>query len=302
MPMVFVSGLSSLGGTRKMRDPVATRSVAILVTTFRRNAKLLRLVKQLASFIADYRGPNRYFICVADSDRHNPVTLPPGVSCVINPGEGFDDNLLSAFRALSGAADFVFAMGDDDLPTPFVNPLTLIDAALNGADSDVILFNHVSYVEAEDIQLGDRYYRVAEVVNLCYEPLSIIGRRLPRYIAIAYRTSFLDTLRPQLAKFRGTLHAYAVPVLIAAVAKRFSFFDYPVCLFDRADKADGAWVDDLKITDGLRQFLTEIRAHVPEADYAQIEDGFRRNYFEKPVRPAELPAWAARPGTQAIAA
>lgn len=260
------------------------RSIAILITTYQRNGRLLRLVGQWLGFINEYQGPHRYFVCVADSDPNNHVKLPAGVARIVNTGQGFDDNLTGALRALVGASDHIFAMGDDDLPSPFVNPLYLIDAGLAGEERDALLFNHVSYVEKDELELGDRYFRVGETVNLAVLPLSILTTRLPRYTGIVYRTAFVQELLPQLAAFRGTLHAYAVPLLIAAVRGRFRFIDYPICLFDRADKHDGAWIDDDRVTAGLRQFLAAMQPLLPEADHAQMQAGFQRNYFDGSVR------------------
>ncbi|MBS0448192.1 MAG: hypothetical protein JSR59_19860 [Proteobacteria bacterium] len=262
-------------------------TIAILVTTFDRNAKLRRLVAQWLRFIADYRGPNRYLLCVADSNPRNDVVLPAGVSYLVNAGEGFDDNYTGACKALCGSADFVFAMGDDDLPSMFVSPLVLIDAAVESGQADVTLFNHVSYVEHTDIQLGERYYCVGETVNLAVDPLTILGTRLPRYVAILYRGAYLETLMPLLKTFRGSLHAYAVPILLAAVAQRFRFFDYPICFFHQGDKQDGAWEDRSRVDEGLRLFLRNIRPHVSEAHYAQMAAGFERNYFDAASRQAQ---------------
>lgn len=263
------------------------RTVAILITTFKRNAKLRRLVEHWLQFIGDYRGPNRYLVCVADSDPHNRVSLPAGVSYVVNTGEGFDDNFIGACKALSGAADFVFAMGDDDLPSVFVNPLIVIDAALDSNDGDVTLFNHVNYVEREDFQLGERYFRVGETVNLAVDPMTILGPRLPRYVGILYRCAFVASALPLLDAFRGSLHAYAVPILLAAVARRFTFFDYPICFFEQADKHDGAWEDPVVVTEGLRLFLRSIRPHISEAQHTQMAAGFQRNYFDAVQRRAQ---------------
>lgn len=267
-------------------------NVAILITTFNRNARMLRAVRAVCALIEAYRGPNRYFVCVADSNRDNPVKLPPGVSRLANAGRGFDDNLLGAFRFLAGAADFVFAMADDDLISPLVNPLTLIDAAIAGASGDVVLFNNISYVEDGEIILRERFYSVAETVNLAADPLPLLCGRLPRYAGILYRSAFVESIAALLQPLRGSLHAYAAPLFIAADRGRFQFLDHGIVLFHDAAKSDGAWEDAMKVHQGLMLFLQQMRPGLSAAAHENLVRGLYHVFFRinrKSVWRVELP-------------
>ncbi|MBS0448191.1 MAG: hypothetical protein JSR59_19855 [Proteobacteria bacterium] len=268
------------------------RTVAILITTYRRNAKLLRLVEMMTALIRAYAGPNHYFICVADSDRTNDVALPPGTSYLVNAGDGFDDNLLGAFRFLSGACDHVFAMADDDLPNPFVDPLTIIDAALRCDERDVVLFNHVTYVESGGITLDRHFYSVTETVNLSADPIPMLSGRMPRYAGVLYRTAFVRALLPQLQALRTSLHAYAAPIYIAADRGRFLFFDHGIVLFDDAAKADGAWESARRVHRGLMQFLKHMAPCLSPGAYRYLVQGLYHVFFRvnrKSVWRTDLP-------------
>jgi hypothetical protein len=268
-------------------------NVAILITTFNRNARLLRAVKAVCGLIEAYRGPNRYFVCVADSNRDNAVKLPAGVSRLANAGEGFDDNLLGAFRFLAGAADFVFAMADDDLMSPLNNPLTLIDAAIADATGDVVLFNNISYDEhGAEVVLGGRFYSVAETVNLAADPLPLLCGRLPRYAGILYRSAFVESIAGLLQPLRGSLHAYAAPLFIAADRGRFQFIDHGIVLFHDAAKSDGAWESAMKVHQGLMLFLQQMKPCLSASAHENLVRGLYHVFFRinrKSVWRAELP-------------
>ena len=70
--------------------------ICILITTYRRNPELFRLLDQCRALVLRYTGPNQYRICVTDSDPANAMSSRIQTQCdqyVLNPGSGFDDNL-----------------------------------------------------------------------------------------------------------------------------------------------------------------------------------------------------------------
>src|SRR5579859_2687269 len=141
---------------------IFAKRVCILVPTYRRNVALLRVLHQCRDFIDKYQGHNCYELCVADSDQKNPLApLPPHlkVNYSVNPGTGFDDNLYYFWLNNVDNYDFIFSMSDDDLFTPGLNPLYLLDAAV-GAGHQVAMFNHRYYklLSNGNIELGAVVY------------------------------------------------------------------------------------------------------------------------------------------------
>jgi hypothetical protein len=266
-----------------------SHTVALLVTTYRRNEALTRLVAELAGRVARHAGPNRYFVCVADSDRANRVELPPGVSVIVNPGEGFDDNLLAAFRFLAGNCDFVFAIADDDLPEPGADLLNRLDAVLADDPPDVVLFNHRLQRRAEPDEPGRRFYSADELPNLLVDPVPVLTRRLPSYAGIFYRAAFVESIRDELMRLRGSLHLYAAPIFIAADRGRFRFSDHAVVRFDDSPKADGAWESTFKVHQGLLRFLGGMQALLSPGAHAHLVHGMYHVFF----RPQRKYLWGA---------
>ena len=257
--------------------------VCILIPTYKRNDALLRVATQCREFIDQYRGHNRYELCVTDSDSNNPIApLPPHLKAhySINPGSGFDDNIYYFWLNNVDKYDFIFSMGDDDIFTPWLNPLYLLDAAI-GTGNQVALFNNRDYKIQLDggIQLGGENF--PEVELLCNKSLLLqrVLTTLPSHVAILYSTTLLKTTLATASEFRNTSHLYVVPLILAAASHTLLFSDYILCLYHNEKKIDGAWIVPERVMNGLVDFLTKLKQLLPPNLYNIAEAGFFRFYF-----------------------
>lgn len=255
--------------------------ICLLIPTHKRNIALLRIVNQCQDLIRQYQGHNSYAICVTDSDPANPIA--PALASVnysINPGIGFDDNLYYFWRNNVDRYDFIYTISDDDLFMPGLNALYLIDAAAASGEN-VVMFNHRDYTRQTNgsIQLGALFYPDLGVMLNRTSLLNNLLTLLPRHIATLYSTPWLKANLDSLVAFRGTLHLYAAPVILAAVNRSLMFADYALCMYDTSEKTDGAWVLGADVLNGLANFLKALKRVLPAESYAVAERGFFGNYL-----------------------
>ncbi len=260
--------------------------ICILILTYKRNADLSRVLGQVNAHRSVYAGENIYSIWVTDSDPLNPERQSIERDCdrrIINPGVGFDDNILNYFENHSQEFDFTLTISDDDLFSLCpINPLYIIDAAVK-SQKGVILFNHSDHTTLDDsrVSIGEKQYSE----NMLALDSSVAERfflpYLPRHVGIVYSKRSIQCCLSALARFRNTNHLYAVPLLMAAKAHDFLFFDYPLFSFSTDTRAGGAWGNDLRVFEGLINFLIELRPLVSVEEYNIAKDGFLKNYLGK---------------------
>jgi glycosyltransferase involved in cell wall biosynthesis len=259
------------------------KRVCILIPTYKRNDALLRVLSQCLEFIDKYHGHNCYELCVADSDPNNPmVPLPPHlkVNYSVNPGKGFDENLYYFWLNNVDSYDFIFSMSDDDIFTPGLNPLYLLDAAIDSGHQ-VVMFNHRYYKWQPNgnIEIGIVVYPDIELALDKKLLLHRLLTTLPSHIATLYSTTLLKITLNKVSEFRSTLHLYAVPVLIAAAANTLLFSDYVLCLYHDEFKKDGAWSVSEDVINGLAEFLKKLKQLLPADLYRIAEVGFFNSYL-----------------------
>jgi hypothetical protein len=257
--------------------------ICIVIPTYKRNDRLLQVVHQCRELIDRYHGHNLYEICVTDSDPNNPIAPLPlhlGVTYSLNPGTGFDDNLYYFWLNNIDRYDFIFSISDDDMFTTWLNPLYLLDAAID-TGNQVMMFNHRYYRPLADgkLELGAIVYPDPEFVVNKKLFLQRILTTLPSHIATLYSTKLLRITLETVSEFRNTLHLYAVPILLAAAANTLLFSDYVLCLYDSEFKTDGAWSVSENVIHGLADFLVKLKKLLPHDLYTIAEQGFFKFYF-----------------------
>ncbi|MFT6943164.1 MAG: hypothetical protein ACJA2F_001363 [Nitriliruptoraceae bacterium] len=263
-----------------------TIEIAILITTYRRNVALLRVLQQVISLAESYTGPHRYRIVIADSDHENPeadqlAALP--VTYVVNTGVSFDENVLTFYDRYGLEFDWVLHLSDDDL---FLagsgHPFASIDAALT-TNADAILFNHRDFHTDGDggVRVGDVYYTdVTTQMHARALAHKVVGS-IPRHTGMllqpqhVFRLLAAGTLEP----FVGTGHLYAAPLVLAAVVGRASFVDLPLTLFHAQGDGGGAWEDLDEVFMGLVQYATVMRQALAPDAYAHLYASFMASYF-----------------------
>ena len=258
-------------------------TTAIVIFTYKRNEALLRLLGQCRGILQAYRGHNLYELCVADSDRSNPIApqlSDLGVRYSVNPGEGFDDNVHHFWANNLDRYDFIFSISDDDLFAPWLNPLYLLDAAMESG-SQAMMFNHRYYTldETGNIDLGKLSFTEPD---LLYNKRYLLERLLhnpPSHVGTLYSTKLLRVTLAKTLEFRGTLHLYAVPVIFAAAANTLLYSEHVLCLFHRAPKTDGAWNVSQDVLYGLVAFLRKLKQLFPPHLYNIAETGYFENFF-----------------------
>ena len=265
------------------RPEKSAMRICILILTYKRNESLLRVANQSRDMIDKYRGHNQYELCVTDSDPCNPIAPLPShlkVHHSVNPGSGFDDNIYHFWVNNVDKYDFIFSISDDDLFTPWLNPLYLLDAAI-GSGHQAVLFNHRYYKLQPNgnIELGEVNY--PETVLLCDKTVLLqrVLTTIPSHIGILYSTKLLKITLKKAAEFRNTLHLYAVPLILAAAANALLFSDYVLCLYQNDLKTGGAWSVPENVVDGLVAFLKKLKQLVPDDLYRFAEAGFFSFYF-----------------------
>jgi len=258
--------------------------ICILILTYKRNADLSRLLGQVNEHRVSYAGENTYSIWVADSDPLNPERQSIERACdrrIINPGAGFDDNILNFFENYSQEFDFTLSISDDDIfhLCPF-HPFYILDAAVR-SQKGVILFNHCEYTVSEkaEINILNKFYAdnllsVDSAVSSCF-----FLYYLPRHVGILYSKGSIQRCLGDLARFRNTQHLYAVPLVMAARDRDFLFFDYPLFYFSTDINNGGAWESHVKVFEGVLKFLIELRALVSTDEYKYAKEGFLKNYL-----------------------
>ena len=265
--------------------PAAVNRVCILILTYKRNDALLRIVNQSRDMLDKYRGHNRYELCVADSDPNNPIApLPPHlkVQYTVNPGTGFDDNIYHFWLNNVDKYDFIFSISDDDIFTPWLNPLYLLDAAID-TGHQMVMFNHRCYKFQPNGQIElDSTVSFPDAELLVWDKTRLQRRvltTLPSHIGLLYSTKLLKITLKKASEFRNTLHLYAVPIIFAAAANSLLFSDYILCLYHSDLKTDGAWSVSEDVMNGLVDFLKKLRQLLPPNLYGIAEAGFFSFYF-----------------------
>ncbi len=263
--------------------PTSPSRVCILILTYKRNDALLRLISQCREIIDTYRGHNIYELCVTDSDPNNPIApLPPhlNVRYSINPGSGFDDNLYFFWCNNVDKYDFIFSIGDDDMFAPWLNPLYLLDAAID-TGNQVALFNNRNFkwLSSSNFDLGHVDF---PEIGLIFDKALLLQRVLkvlPSHVGILYSTKLLKITLKKASEFRGTLHLYAVPVIFAAAANTLFFSEYVLCLYHNDGVTDGAWSASDHVMNGLVDFLKKLKQLLPPDLYSVAEAGYFHFYF-----------------------
>ena len=125
--------------------------------------------------------------------------------------------------------DFIFSLSDDDLFAPWMNPLYVLDAAMDKGHQ-MALFHSRSYKWNPDggIELGIANFPEIELVcnraTLLHRVLTIV----PCHVGLLYSTALLKRTVEKAKAFRGTLHLYVVPILFAAASNTLLFSDCAV--------------------------------------------------------------------------
>jgi hypothetical protein len=102
---------------------------------------------------------------------------------------------------------------------------------------------------------------------------------LPRHIGLLYSTPLLIQNMEALSAFRNTLHLYAAPLILACLQGSSAFFNYPLCLFQAAEKSDGAWDRGSAVVTGLATFLGGLKRLLTPEQYQMAERAFFLNYL-----------------------
>lgn len=266
--------------------------ICILITTYKRNDRLLILLEQCHEIFRAYQGNNTYTICIADSDSANPIAQQlsedPQVRYSINPGTGLDDNLFYFWKKNYDNFDYIFGVPDDSVFAPGVNPLYMIDgAAASGVD--VALFNswHSVYRRDGTIEVpGSKAFSgllgVADRTMLSHHFLT----RPIDYGYTLYATSALKEKESEIRRFDRKL-MYLAPILFAAMKQRLMFVPYAICFSNnlpvrtRSTLAGGAWESHAVVFNGLVNFLAEAKRIIPLQFYEELERFLLVSLFDK---------------------
>lgn len=258
--------------------------ICILIPTYNRNNSLIKLIKQLNTFLSDYKGCNNYFLCVTDSNPHNELSeiIANNVSLyIINQGQGFDDNLWYFYKNHASNYDYLLSISDDDMfAISQINPLDIIDVAIKKNDR-VILFNHLDFLIEENglIRVSDRLYKSAAFSFNSIFLFHYFLSSLPRHVGILYSIQVIEEHIEKMELFRDTLHLYAVPFIIEAQNGTVIFFDYPLFYFCANPKNEGAWEDKSAVFHGLMSFLKKSKTILHTDAYKIAKEGFFKHYL-----------------------
>jgi hypothetical protein len=266
--------------------------ICILITTYKRNDRLLSLLAQCRDILQAYQGNNTYSICVADSDRANPIAQQlsedPLVKYSTNPGTGLDDNLFHFWKSNYDHYDYIFGTPDDSVFAPGMNPFDIIDsAAARGAD--VALFNswHSSFRRDGNIEVpGSKAFPD----QLGVADSSILSRHFMTrpidYGFALYSTRALRNKEAEIRRFNGKL-MYLVPILFAAMKRKLIFIPYSICFSNnlpvrtRSTLMDGAWESHAVVFNGHINFLAEAKRILPLNFYVELERFMLSSFFDK---------------------
>lgn len=266
--------------------------ICILITTYKRNKSLMRLLEQCQEIFHSYKSNNTYQICVADSDLNNPIRQQllddSSIKYSTNPGSGLDDNLFHFWKSNYENYDYIFGIPDDAIFSPGVNPLYIIDAAAASGE-DIVIFNSrhslttrgkkteakesVTYPELlaiEDRAIQSQYF--------CTNPFD--------YGFTLYSTRALKNKEKEIRRFRNAV-MYWAPIFFAALQKKLIFFPYAIGLVNnlpfrpKKTLADGAWECHSTVFNGQINFLTEAKRVLPPIFYNGLERRFLFSLFDK---------------------
>ncbi len=260
--------------------------VCILIPTYKRHASLIRLLREVGEYRSSYSGNFSFEICVTDSDPGNPGRQEIEALCdsyLVNPGEGFDSNMYSAYGQVSQTSDFVLSMSDDDLfARGFAHPFDLLEVAAR-RNQDAVLFDHFelrsgSAPKTYELK-GGPYNRVSFLEPDSPSFQKVMSFYIPRHAGLIYKSSHLREIRSKLKRFIGSLHLYAVPFQLARQKGTAHFFGYPLVYFNTDEKEDGAWDSHRAVFDGLVQYFRACRDILPSASYEAMKPGFMRMYL-----------------------
>lgn len=266
--------------------------ICILITTYQRNDGLLRLLEQCRDVFQAYQGNNTYTLCVADSDRDNPIAqqlmADPLVKYSTNPGSGLDDNLFYFWKSNYDNYDYIFGVPDDAIFSPGVNPFYMIDAAAAGGE-DVVIFN-----SRHSVQNSSKNIKAKDSVT--YSDLLAIEDRamLSHYFCThpfdygfaLYSTQALRNKEAEIRRFNKSV-MYWAPVFFAALKKKLMFIPYAICLVDnmpfrpRKTLTSGAWECHNTVFNGQINFLAEAKRVLPPHFYNGLERYFLFSLFDK---------------------
>ncbi|MCJ8335663.1 MAG: hypothetical protein MJH10_15720 [Epibacterium sp.] len=264
--------------------------ICIVIPTYRRNVRLVRLLSQLTELRETYTGQVEYSVFVTDSDSNNPAKAIIQQLCdryLLNKGTGFDDNLFYFYKDYAEAFDFVFSCSDDDLfNRGQINALDLLEVAAR-QDKAAVHFNHFEY-KTDCPDSMDMSYTLSPAAYhlpaLSDDPKKFRERFLwgpPRHVGLLYKSSHIVGLLERMTAFRGTLHLYAVPFMCALETNDASFFDYPLNYFSAAVENDGAWENTENVFYGLLQYLIESKKLLHPDSFAIAHRGFMAAYLGK---------------------
>jgi hypothetical protein len=82
-----------------------------------------------------------------------------------------------------------------------------------------------------------------------------------------------------LDKYRGTLHLYALPLLMAAKLRKVHFVDFPLTYFRAEPSVSGAWENSDAVFFGLVKFLINLKFFLDPLEYETAKNGFMENYI-----------------------
>lgn len=267
-------------------------NICILITTYKRNDALLRLLAQCRSILRAYQGNNTYTLCIADSDTENPIAKQlsedPLIRYSTNPGHGLDDNLFYFWKSNYDNYDYIFGMPDDALFAFGANPFYMIDAAAVNRE-DVVIFNswHSAYRRNGIIKLpgSEAFPNLLGVADRTMQATHFLTRPIDYGFAL-YATNALKDKETEIRKFDGKL-MYLAPILFAAMKKKLIFVPYAICFSNnlpvrtRSTLAGGAWESHAVVFNGLIDFLAEAKLILPLHFYKELERFLLVSLFHK---------------------
>lgn len=281
-------------GQRFLREsyPDMKLRICILITTYKRNDGLFRLLAQCREILRAYQGNNIYQICVADSDANNPVAQrlseDSSIRYSINPGSGLDDNLFWFWKNNYDNYDYIFGVPDDAVFAPGANPLYMIDGAAASGE-DVAIFNswHSLYRRNGNIEIpgSEAFSNLLGVADRTMLSHHFLTRPIDYGFAL-YATSALKNKEKEIKRFNGKL-LYLAPILFAAIKRKLIFVPYSICFSNnlpvrtRSSLAGGAWESHAVVFNGLINFLAEAKRIIPPYFYGQLERFLLISLFDK---------------------
>lgn len=258
--------------------------ICILIPTYNRNKELFRLLSQIRTLKSTYGGSNQYMIFVADSDQSNLQKTAIEAYCdqiIVNPGKGFDENMMNYYLNYAKDFDWTLSISDDDLfSVAFIHPFEIIDTAAR-SKAEIVIFNHIEFNVSDNgmVNILNRHYLDQKLSVDSNFLAAYFLKLLPRHVGLLYSRSSVIRSIQHLSPFSGTLHLYSVPLILCSLKGAVTFFDYPLCYFNIDPKSDGAWENKFLVFDGLLKFLIALRGVIKHENYLIAKEGFRVNFF-----------------------